>query len=64
MVFFYGEALLAPRPTPKLEDHPCITKFNVYMNRHFNLHKYSEENVYPPALQVWLYAYVIYCSVE
>jgi hypothetical protein len=21
-VFFYGEALLAPRPTPKLEDHP------------------------------------------
>jgi hypothetical protein len=20
--FFYGEELLAPRPTPKLEDHP------------------------------------------
>ena len=34
------------------------------MNSHFNLHKYSEENVYPPVLQVWLYAYVIYCSVE
>jgi len=34
------------------------------MNSHFNLHKYSEENVYPPVSQVWLYAYVIYCSVE
>jgi hypothetical protein len=22
MVIFYGEELLAPRPTPKLEDHP------------------------------------------
>ena len=22
MCFFYGEGLLAPRPTPKLEDHP------------------------------------------
>jgi hypothetical protein len=21
-LFFYGEELLAPRPTPKLEDHP------------------------------------------
>jgi len=21
-MFFYGEGLLAPRPTPKLEDHP------------------------------------------
>jgi hypothetical protein len=22
LIFFYGEELLAPRPTPKLEDHP------------------------------------------
>jgi hypothetical protein len=34
MVIFYGEKLLAPRPTPKLEDHPlsavrdCL--FNVF----------------------------------
>jgi hypothetical protein len=35
MVIFYGEELLAPRPTPKLEDHPfsvvrdCL--FNVFV---------------------------------
>jgi hypothetical protein len=34
------------------------------MNSHFNLHKYSEENVYPPMLQVWLYAYVMYCNAD
>jgi hypothetical protein len=34
LVIFYGEELLAPRPTPKLEDHPlsavsdCL--FNVF----------------------------------
>jgi hypothetical protein len=34
MILFYGEELLAPRPTPKLEDHPlpavrdCL--FNVF----------------------------------
>jgi hypothetical protein len=34
IIIFYGEALLAPRPTPKLEDHPlsavrdCL--FNVF----------------------------------
>jgi hypothetical protein len=34
MVIFYGEELLAPRPTPKMEDHPmsavrdCL--FNVF----------------------------------
>jgi hypothetical protein len=34
MVNFYGEELLAPRPTPKLEDHPlsavrdCL--FNIF----------------------------------
>jgi hypothetical protein len=34
MVIFYGEELLAPRPTPKLDDHPlsavrdCL--FNVF----------------------------------
>jgi hypothetical protein len=31
---FYGEVLLAPRPTPKLEDHPlssvCGSLFNVF----------------------------------
>jgi hypothetical protein len=34
MVIFYGEELLAPRPTPKLEDHPLSTVrdclFNVF----------------------------------
>jgi hypothetical protein len=24
MIRFYGEELLAPRPTPKLEDHPSL----------------------------------------
>jgi hypothetical protein len=34
IIHFYGEELLAPRPTPKLEDHPlsavrdCL--FNVF----------------------------------
>jgi hypothetical protein len=23
---FYGEGLLAPRPTPKLEDHPLLSQ--------------------------------------
>jgi hypothetical protein len=30
---FYGEELLAPRPTPKLEDHPCrllATAYSMY----------------------------------
>jgi len=31
---FYGEELLAPRPTPKMEDHPlstvCDTLFNIF----------------------------------
>jgi hypothetical protein len=34
MVIFYGEELLAPRPTPKLEDHPLSAVrdrlFNVF----------------------------------
>jgi len=34
MTRFYGEELLAPRPTPKLEDHPlsavCDCLFNIY----------------------------------
>ena len=35
MIYFYGEELLAPRPTPKLEDHPvpavrdCL--FNIFV---------------------------------
>jgi hypothetical protein len=34
LVIFYGEELLAPRPTPKLEDHPlsavydCLLKYS------------------------------------
>jgi hypothetical protein len=51
MVLFYGEELLAPRPTPKLEDHPlsavrdCL--FNViaatlHIRRPF-LHLQSED---------------------
>jgi hypothetical protein len=34
VIIFYGEELLAPRPTPKLEDHPlsavCDCLFNVF----------------------------------
>jgi hypothetical protein len=33
-IVFYGEELLAPRPTPKLEDHPLSTVrdclFNIF----------------------------------
>jgi hypothetical protein len=28
MLFFYGEELLAPHPTPKLEDHPLLGVYN------------------------------------
>jgi hypothetical protein len=31
IVFFYGEELLAPRPTPKLEDHPCRLSATAYL---------------------------------
>jgi hypothetical protein len=34
MIFFFGEELLAPYPTPKLEDHPllavCDYLFNIF----------------------------------
>jgi hypothetical protein len=33
MLFFYGEELLAPHPTSKLEDHPfwlSITDYSIY----------------------------------
>jgi len=33
-VYFYGEKLLPPSPTPKLEDHPCwltATVFLIYL---------------------------------
>jgi len=34
MIRFYGEELLAPRPTPKLEDHPSLAVedclFNIF----------------------------------
>ena len=34
MIRFYGEELLAPRPTPKLEDHPLsaarYSLFNIF----------------------------------
>jgi hypothetical protein len=34
IILFYGEDLLAPRPTPKLEDHPLLALrdclFNVF----------------------------------
>jgi hypothetical protein len=26
-LIFYGEELLAPRPTPKLEDHPLLIQY-------------------------------------
>jgi hypothetical protein len=32
--FFYGEGLLSPLPTPKLEDHPChlsATAYSIYL---------------------------------
>jgi hypothetical protein len=48
MVIFYGEELLAPRPTPKLEDHPllavrdCIFAANLHIRRPF-LHPQPED---------------------
>jgi hypothetical protein len=32
MVIFYGEELLAPRPTPKLEDHPLLAVLDCLFN--------------------------------
>jgi hypothetical protein len=32
VVIFYGEELLAPRPTPKLEDHPLSAVRNCLFN--------------------------------
>jgi hypothetical protein len=46
-LFFYGEGLLAPRPTPKLEDHPlssvCGCLFHVFAA---NLHHWRP-SLYP-----------------
>jgi hypothetical protein len=50
MVIFYGEELLAPRPTPKMEDQPlsavhaCIRVFaaNLHIRRPF-LHPQPED---------------------
>jgi hypothetical protein len=48
MVIFYGEELLAPRPTPKLEDHPlstvhdCIFAATLHIRRPF-LHPQPED---------------------
>jgi hypothetical protein len=48
MVIFYGEELLAPRPTPKLEDHPlsavrdCIFAATFHIRRPF-LHPQPED---------------------
>jgi hypothetical protein len=46
-LFFYGERLLAPRPTPKLEDHPLSSQrgclFNVFAA---NLHSWRP-SLYP-----------------
>jgi hypothetical protein len=32
LVIFYGEELLAPRPTPKLEDHPLSAVRDCLLN--------------------------------
>jgi hypothetical protein len=48
MVIFYGKELLAPRPTPKLEDHPlsavrdCIFAATLHIRRPF-LHPQPED---------------------
>jgi hypothetical protein len=48
MVIFYGEELLAPHPTPKLEDHPlsavrdCIFAATLHIRRPF-LHPQPED---------------------
>jgi hypothetical protein len=48
MVISYGEELLAPRPTPKLEDHPlsavrdCIFAATLHIRRPF-LHPQPED---------------------
>jgi hypothetical protein len=43
---FYGEGLLAPRPTPKLENHPYrlfATVYSVYSQRRTFLHPQLED---------------------
>jgi Ca2+/Na+ antiporter len=48
MVIFYGQELLAPRPTPKLENHPlsavqdCIFAATLHIRRPF-LHPQPED---------------------
>jgi hypothetical protein len=37
-LIFYGEALLAPRPTPKLEDHPLSAVRDCLFNIAATLH--------------------------
>jgi hypothetical protein len=50
-LIFYGEELLAPRPTPKLEDHPlsavrdCL--FNIFTA---SLHNWRAS---PPSTAMW-----------
>jgi hypothetical protein len=37
MLIFYGEGLLAQRPTPKLEDHPCClstASYSIHLQPH------------------------------
>jgi hypothetical protein len=49
IVIFYGQELLAPRPTPKLEDHPlsavrdCIFAATLHILRPF-LHPQPEDS--------------------
>jgi hypothetical protein len=57
MVIFYGEELLAPRPTPKLEDHPlsagelsassinCQEYSENTDDRHFASKYFTQENL-------------------
>jgi hypothetical protein len=50
-LIFYGEELLAPRPTPKLEVHPLSAVRDVFFTDRLNLLKYNKFSFLPQV--VW-----------
>jgi hypothetical protein len=53
---FQGEKLLAPRPTPKLEDHPCrlsATAYSIYSQLPFILEAVSPSATWGRAMSWW-----------
>jgi hypothetical protein len=48
MIRFYGEELLAPSPTPKLEDHPSLAIRNYYLIYIRSYSPYWRPFLHPP----------------